>query len=48
MGALISSRVINGFSGGNYGSCYRDTIYTITGGYGFTASALGNSIIFDL
>ncbi|CAD8201710.1 unnamed protein product [Paramecium pentaurelia] len=48
MGALISSKVINGFSGGNQGSCYRDTIYTITGGYGFTASALGNSIIFDL
>ncbi|CAD8137807.1 unnamed protein product [Paramecium octaurelia] len=48
MGTLISSKQQNGFAVGIYGSCLRDNIYTITGGYGFTSSAIGNSIIFDL
>ncbi|CAD8215566.1 unnamed protein product [Paramecium octaurelia] len=48
MGALISSKQQNGFYVGIYGSCLRDNIYTITGGYGYTSSVLGKSIIFDL
>ncbi|CAD8179251.1 unnamed protein product [Paramecium pentaurelia] len=47
-GALISSKLQNGFAGGVQGSSLRDNIYTITGGFGYTASAIGNSIIFDL
>ncbi|CAD8113199.1 unnamed protein product [Paramecium sonneborni] len=44
-GALISSKILNGFLGGNNGSCLRDTIYTL---FTYTWSSTGYSITFDL
>ncbi|CAD8116045.1 unnamed protein product [Paramecium sonneborni] len=47
-GVVISSKLQNGFAGGLQGSSLRDNIYMISGIYGFTATSIGNSIIFDL
>ncbi|CAD8058059.1 unnamed protein product [Paramecium primaurelia] len=44
-GALISSRITNGFLGGNNGCCLRDSIYTLST---YTWSPTGQSITLDL
>ncbi|CAD8187996.1 unnamed protein product [Paramecium octaurelia] len=44
-GALITSKLLNGFLGGDNGSCLRDTIYTLSA---YTYSQIGYSINLGL